>query len=107
ALCAVPLVGGAPNPQGRARPARRKTRKRRHDERILGLLAGRPGIDLRSIDYDFDGYHLGLIASGAGAEDALRLLAKQLGYGSWIMERENGSVWGSLASRSLISTRTV
>lgn len=87
--------------------ARRKTRRRRDDERILGLLARRPGIDLRGIDYDFDGYHLGLIASGAGAEDGLRLLAKQLGYGSWIMERENGSVWGSLASRSLISTTTV
>lgn len=86
---------------------RRKTRKRRDDECVLGLLAGRPGIDLRGIDYDFDGYHLGLIASGAGAGNALRLLAKQLGYGLWLMERENGSVWVWLGSRSLISTTNV
>lgn len=86
---------------------RRKTRKRHDDERVLGLLAGRPSIDLRGIDYDFDGYHLGLIAGGAGAQDALRLLAKTLDCGSWLMERENGSMWGWLGSQMPISSKDV
>ena len=86
---------------------RRKTRRRRDEDRVLGLLAGRPDIDLRGIDYNFDGYHLGLIASGAGARDALRLVAKALDLSLWLIERENDSAWGWLESRSLISTKDV
>jgi hypothetical protein len=87
--------------------AQRKTRKRRDDERILDVLAGRPGIDLEGIDYDFDGHHLGLIATGGEARDALRLLARTLNCRVWLVERENGSVWGWLASKSKICTNEV
>lgn len=87
--------------------ARRKTRKRRDDERVLGLLVGQPDVDLQGIDYDFDGYHLGLIASGPEARDALRALAKELRCSLWPIERENGSVWAWLGSRSSISTTDV
>lgn len=85
----------------------RKTRRRRDEERVLGLLMGREDVDLRGLDYDFDGYHLGLIVGGAEAKDALRLLARALGCRAWTIERESGNVWGWLGSPSPIAAKDV
>jgi DNA-binding PucR family transcriptional regulator len=74
---------------------------------VLGLLAGRQDIDVKGLDYDFDGCHLGLIVGGTEAKDVLRMLAKALGCSIWTIERENGSVWVWLGSRSPVSTEDV
>ena len=50
---------------------RHTTSERRHTERIERLLAGEP-LDPAGIAYEFDGWHLGLLADGPGAERHVR-----------------------------------
>ncbi len=62
-------------------------------EYIKGLLAGRQPDQEVEVDYDFDGNHLGLVARGEGAYEAIRELAKRLDRRLLAGCREEDPVW--------------
>jgi hypothetical protein len=77
---------------------RPSTSEQRHAERIERLLAGEQ-LDTSGLGYDFEGHHLGAIAKGPGAEEALRGLAATLDRRLLSVRREDGVVWAWLGSR--------
>jgi hypothetical protein len=71
---------------------------RRYVERIERLLAGE-SVDIADIPYDFDGWHLALIASGPGAEGSVRNLAGGADCCALLVPYEEHVVWAWLGSR--------
>jgi hypothetical protein len=78
--------------------ATRSTTDERRAERIERLLAGEP-LDTSELDYDFDGHHLGAIAAGDGAAEAMRELAGSLDCRVLLVRRGEGVVWLWLGAR--------
>jgi hypothetical protein len=74
------------------------SRDQRRAERIERLLTGEL-IDASGLDYDFEGGHLGLIAKGPGAEEALRDLAAAVDRRLLVVCHDKGTVWAWLGSR--------
>jgi hypothetical protein len=70
---------------------------RRLEERVERLLAGGPA-DGAGLDYDFDGWHLGLVAVGPGAEALARRLAERLGARLLLIPRGAETAWAWLGS---------
>jgi hypothetical protein len=70
----------------------------RRAERIERLLAGEL-LDASGLEYDFEGHHLGLIAKGPGAEEALKGLAAAHDRRLLVVCREEDIVWAWLGSR--------
>jgi PucR C-terminal helix-turn-helix domain/GGDEF-like domain len=77
------------------------TRDQRRAERIERLLAGEQ-LDTSGLDYDFEGFHLGVIGAGPGAWKALRGLAIALDCRLLALRRGEGTVWAWLGSRQMI-----
>ena len=74
-------------------------------EYIKGLLAGRQPDHEVEVDYDFDGNHLCLMASGEGAYEGIRELAKKLDRRLLAGRREEDPVWACwLGGRSPLET---
>lgn len=61
-------------------------------EHVQKLLAGGP-VDATEMDYEFDGWHLGVIATGAGAEKTVRRLANDLGRQLLLVSCGEGTTW--------------
>lgn len=70
----------------------------RQVERIERLLAGEP-LDASELEYDFDGWSLGAAASGPGAAEALRELARVVDCRLLLICRERDTAWAWLGSR--------
>lgn len=64
-------------------------------ELVQKLLAGEP-VDPTRLDYELDVWHLGVIATGAGAEKAVRGLAHGLGRRLLAVACGEGTVWAWL-----------
>jgi len=56
-------------------------------------------IDASELNYDFDAFHVGLVASGPGTSGAIKGLAKVLDCRSLVVETANGSTWAWLGRR--------
>ncbi len=67
-------------------------------ELVQKLLAGEPG-DYGGLDYEFDLWHIGLIATGCGADRAVRDLASGLGRRLLVVAGGEGSLWAWLGGR--------
>lgn len=67
-------------------------------ELVRRLLAGDP-VDIAGLGYEFDAEHVGVIVSGAGAQDALVSLARSLGRRLLSVVHAEGTVWGWLGGR--------
>lgn len=72
--------------------------ERQKAERIERLLGGEP-LDTAELGYGFEGWHLGLVASGPGAEKALSVLARSLDARLLTLRREEGTHWAWLGSK--------
>jgi hypothetical protein len=72
--------------------------ERRRAERVERLLAGE-SIEAGGLGYEFDACHLGLIAQGPGAAEAVRELAGALDQRLLLLAREEGELWAWLGSR--------
>ncbi len=72
--------------------------EQRRAERIERLLAGEQR-DRSGIGYDFEGHHLGLVADGRRAAEAIRGLAAALDCRMLIVRRGEESTWAWLGSR--------
>jgi hypothetical protein len=70
----------------------------RKAERIERLLAGEP-LDTAELGYDFEAHHLGLLASGPGAAEAIGALARSLDARPLTVRRPEGVIWAWLGSR--------
>ena len=72
--------------------------EQRRFELVQGLLAGEL-LDTSELGYDFDLTHLGLIAVGPGADQALRHLSSALDRRSLFVSNAKETVWAWLGSR--------
>ena len=77
---------------------RRQSTERRRAERVERLLGGE-ALDTTELRYGFEGCHLGLLASGPGAAEALAALARSLDARLLTVRREEGVLWAWLGSR--------
>jgi hypothetical protein len=82
----------------RAASERPSTNEQRRAERIERLLAGEQ-LDTSGLGYDFDGFHLGLIAKGLGAEEAFQGLAAAMDCRLLTVCRGEGAMWAWLGGR--------
>ena len=72
--------------------------ERRRAERVRGLLEGGT-VDGAGLDYELDGWHLGVLAVGAGAERAVRDLAVGVDRRLLSVAQDERSVWAWLGGR--------
>ena len=68
------------------------TREERRAEKVERLLAGEL-VDASDLNYELEGNHLGLMARGEGAHEAIRELAKRLDRRLLCVRREEEAVW--------------
>lgn len=73
----------------------------RRIERVERLLAGEL-VDTSPLAYEFDGSHLGLIATGLGAQDVVGALAEQLDCRFLLIRCGEETVWGWLRWRHMV-----
>jgi hypothetical protein len=74
--------------------------------RVQKLLAGEP-VSTASLDYELDGWHLGVIATGAKAEETVRGLATKLGRQPLLVSRSEETVWAWLGGSQRLVTADV
>ena len=79
----------------------RHSSEQRRTERIERLLAGEM-VDASALAYEFEGWHLGLVASGYEAEEAIRELVAGLDCRLLLLRREEEGVWAWLGARRLL-----
>lgn len=68
--------------------------EQRRAHRVQKLLAGEP-VSTADMDYELDGWHLGVIATGAKAEETVRSLATKLGRQPLLVSRGE-TIWAWL-----------
>lgn len=81
-----------------------RTPEQRRAECVLRLLAGGRG-DSVELDYEFDGWHLGMIAVGLGAGEVLPRLASRLGSRLLCVRRGEDTAWGWLAGQRTVAVK--
>jgi hypothetical protein len=74
--------------------------RQRRTERVKRLLAGEL-IDASELNYDLQGHHVGIVASGKGVEAAIERLAERFDK-RLLLVREEDRVWAWLGSRGSI-----
>jgi hypothetical protein len=70
---------------------------RRHAELVYSLLSGAP-MEASELDYALETWHLGIIASGPGAGEALRRVRLSVGFQVLSVLRDRETVWAWLGS---------
>ncbi len=78
--------------------ARPQTSEQRRAQLVERLLAGEL-LDGSELGYNFDSWHLGLLATGPNAAEALQFLAETLGRAPLLIPHSNEVVWGWLGGR--------
>jgi hypothetical protein len=78
----------------------------RRTEQVRRLLAGEL-LDLSELRYDFDAWHLGVLASGPGAQVALRELCAALDRSLLSVRSEGETIWAWMGGRRRLSSREV
>jgi hypothetical protein len=77
------------------------TAEQRHAERVERLLGG-ASLDTSGLDYEFDMQHLGAVAAGPGAAEAVRDLAKALDRRLLLIRRSGGAAWAWLGGHRML-----
>jgi PucR C-terminal helix-turn-helix domain/GGDEF-like domain len=73
---------------------------------VQKLLAGEP-VDAAGLDYELDVWHLGVIATGAGAERAVRILANGLGRQLLVASFDEPTVWAWLGGHRRLAVADI
>lgn len=92
------LIAAVSEEHGRESNGRASSMDQRRVERVERLLGGE-FLDASDLAYDLDIHHLGAIAAGPGAAEALHDLADRLAARILLIRREEGTVWAWLGSR--------
>jgi len=98
-------IGTEYTEEAKSRPRSSAERQR---ESVKRMLAGEL-VDHSEIDYDFDAHHLGLMATGEGAEELLREVARKLDRRLLAGKREEEPKWAGWlgGSRELTAERAL
>jgi hypothetical protein len=72
--------------------------EQRRAERVRRLLAGEL-VDSSDLAYELEDWHIGAVAAGSGAAEALQELASSLDRRPLLINRDDGTVWGWLGCR--------
>jgi hypothetical protein len=83
---------------GRESRERLEGSERHRAERVRRLLCDEL-LDAADLGYDFEGTHLGAIATGPGTAQALRQIAASLAWGSLLVRPANGTIWAWFGAR--------
>ncbi len=92
------LMASVASEYWRERERAGRSREQRRAERVQRLLAG-TSVDTSEFDYDFDAWHVGVIAIGAGAREAVQAVAERLGRQLLLVSRADQTVWAWLGAR--------
>jgi hypothetical protein len=92
------LVAAVADEYAREADCRPGSSEERRAEHVCRLLAGEP-LDTTELDYDFDATHVGVIASGPGAREAVRELAAALDRRLLLIRHGETTVWAWLGGR--------
>lgn len=92
------LLAAVSEEHGREVAGHNRIPERRRLERIKRLLAGEL-IDTTDFSYDFNGFHLGMIAIGAGTDEALRDLSTSFDRRVLLVPRDERTTWAWLGGR--------
>lgn len=91
------LVAAVSDEYARAAPGSSGSAEERRTSHVRRLLAGE-FLDASELAYDFEAQHLGLVASGPGAGEAIKELAGALDRRLLLVSPEEGTRWGWLGS---------
>jgi hypothetical protein len=100
------LIADVAHEHAKELAARLDTQDRRLAGRAQKLLDGEL-IDARSFDYDFDGFHLGAVAVGAKAENAVRTLASELDRHLLLVRPGDEVIWGWMGGQRQIRSSEI
>lgn len=100
------LIAAVSEEYSRAAGSRSGSVERRRAERVRQLLEGEL-IDTVELDYDLAPFHIGLIATGPGAADAVRSLSSALDRRLLIVCHDGISAWAWLGGRRRIGADDV
>lgn len=78
----------------------------RRGEIVERLLAGEP-LNVAELDYDFDGWHLGMLASGWGVRETLASLARSHDARLLVVRRDDGFTWAWLGRRRRLDPQEI
>lgn len=82
---------------------RPSSREERRAERVERLLAGEP-LDTSELAYDFEAWHLAIVACGEEAEEAIVRLAGSVDARPLTVRRGDGLIWTWLGSRRALDS---
>ena len=92
------MLAAVSEEHGRESRQRPSSTERRKGETIERLLAGEM-VDVSGLNYDFEGYHLALVAQGDGVAESIRDLARSLDRRLLSLRRDDGVFWAWLDMR--------
>lgn len=92
------LIAEVSSDYRREASGRLRSNEQRRAERVRRLLAGEL-IDPTDLAYELEDWHIGTVAAGADAAQALRELAGSLDRRSLLIQRDDGTVWGWFGSQ--------
>lgn len=85
---------------------RNRTVEQRQAERVRMVLEGAP-VDPGELEYDLDGWHVGMVASGAQVRSTLRAMAATLDRRLLLVPGPGSTIWAWLGGRCKIASREV
>jgi hypothetical protein len=100
------LIATIADEYARAADVRPNSVEERRAELVQSLLDGEL-LDASELAYGLDVHHLGVIAAGAGAEEAVRELAASFDVRLLLIRREDAKVWAWLGSRRPLDPATL
>jgi hypothetical protein len=92
------LIAAISEEYNRERETRLNSSRERRAQHVQRLLDGE-WIDTTELAYDLDAHHLGLIAKGPGAEQAIRDIASALDQRLLLIRHEEEVIWAWLGAR--------
>jgi hypothetical protein len=95
------LLAAVGEEYGRERAGQLRSTEQRRADRVKRLLAGEL-LDTAELAYEFDGHHVGVIASGGEAAKVLRDLTRTSELRFLLVRSSEGAVWAWWGSRSEI-----
>jgi hypothetical protein len=85
---------------------RQVSAEERRAERVRGLLAGQP-LNTSQLGYDFEAWHLGMLAAGPGAAEAIRGIATGLDRRLLLVSAGEGTFWAWLGGRRRLESSDI
>jgi hypothetical protein len=100
------LIAEVSSDYRRESSGRLRSNEQRRADRVRRLLAGEL-IDSTDLAYELEDWHIGAVAAGEGAADALQGLASSLDRRLLLIRRDDGTIWCWLGARKEVDQEKV